>query len=111
MYLRRERLERWRLLHRSFRSKVSCPDTLLSGKHVEQRFCRFEKEVEALRKELAEATSRMGSTSPGSISQTNSEAGSAWASPDFHTSDLPGGAVPDLDLSSNSSDKSDKKNA
>ncbi|TEB35472.1 hypothetical protein FA13DRAFT_1684064 [Coprinellus micaceus] len=88
------------------------------GFYIEVFGRKFEKEVEALRKELAEATSRSnssGSASPGSISQTNSEAGSTWASPDFRSSDLPSDgeqlSVPDLDLSSNSSDSiSVKKN-
>lgn len=78
-------------------------------------FVRFEREVEALRKELAEATARLsGSASPSSISRTNSEAGSTFASPNFISSDLPseetlGDPNFDLDSSSSSSDSLESK--
>ncbi|KAJ2930217.1 hypothetical protein H1R20_g6857, partial [Candolleomyces eurysporus] len=75
------------------------------GFYIEVFGRKFEREVEALRKELAEATARLpGSASPGSISQTNSEAGSTFASPNFRSSDLP-----DSDVDSSSSDSLEVK--
>ncbi|KAF5333740.1 hypothetical protein D9611_002353 [Ephemerocybe angulata] len=82
------------------------------GFYIEVFGRKFEREVEALRKELAEATARIGSASPGSLSRTNSEAGSTFASPNFRGSDLQlpaDGAVPDLDLSSDSDSSVDRE--
>ncbi|RXW16000.1 hypothetical protein EST38_g9857 [Candolleomyces aberdarensis] len=70
------------------------------GFYIEVFGRKFEREVEALRKELAEATARLpGSASPNSVSRTNSEAGSTFASPNLRSSDLP-----DSDVDSSSSD-------
>ncbi|TFK29327.1 hypothetical protein FA15DRAFT_664256 [Coprinopsis marcescibilis] len=70
------------------------------GFYIEVFGRKFEKEVEALRKELAEATSRSSGTStPGQVSATPSEVGSAFSSPNFGATDLPS----EIDSSSSSS--------
>ena len=92
MHILCERVERRRVLYRGFRSQVrSVPacgvlppfDTL----------CRFERELEALRKELAETTARSGRSSPVSlgdaVTASDDEASSLANSPILVSEGLP----------------------
>jgi len=88
-----QRLEWWWVLHRSFRSQVRFYImTNLSGVLIHSH--RFERELEALRKELAETSTRFSVPStptdhPSTLFETdNSSAGSA--SPDYLAITLPG---------------------
>jgi len=88
-----QRLEWWWVLHRSLRSQVRFYTmTNLSGVLIHSH--RFERELEALRKELAETSTRFSVPStptdqPSALFETGySSAGSA--SPDYPVITLPG---------------------
>lgn len=58
-------MERRRFLHRSIRSQVRTQSSIsFFIIRPYQYLCRFERELEALRKELADATARSGRSSP-----------------------------------------------
>lgn len=59
-----ERMERWRILHRSLWSQVCTAHHAFPFLALTDRSPRFERELEALRKELAENNNRSGCSSP-----------------------------------------------
>ena len=72
-HLRSQCLERRRVLHRSLWAKVSISFDLASNSSLSKSL-RFERELEALRRELAESTARSsGSSTPTTISSGPSE--------------------------------------
>lgn len=113
-------LEWWWVLYRSFRSQVrSLTMTNLKCSLIYSR--RFERELEALRKELAETSARLIPSTPINHASTffetdNSSAGSV--SPDYLAISLPGTELDSSSFSSSSvpnpksdSDPAKKKNS
>jgi hypothetical protein len=106
VYILCERLERWRILHRGIWSQVSILNSR-SPLHRNLTFLlqRFERELEALRKELADSSNNTSSSRSGRSSPTFTDGESLAGTPLLMVQPLPAASLDELLAEVESPDK------
>lgn len=108
VYILCERVERWRILHRSIWSQVSTLNSRFLAQNLTFLPRRFERELEALRKELAEGSNNNnnnGNSRSGRSSPTFTDGESLVGTPLLLAQALPTTSLDELLAEAESSDK------